>query len=56
MRLTVNVPSQNLIERGRFIFDYSSFKISFLHDFGNDNVKEKRIRLAVNEDEKNRIR
>ena len=48
------MPEQNLIQRSKQIFGYTSFSLSFSRSFGNDKIRGKRDRSTGAEDEKGR--
>lgn len=50
----ISMPEQNLIQRSKQIFGYTSFSLSFSRSFGNDKIKGKRDRSTGAEDEKGR--
>ena len=50
----VNMPEQNLILKTKQIYSYVNFSLSFVRNFGNDKLKEKRDRITGAEDEKGR--
>jgi len=52
---SVNLPDQNLVIRGRLIFEYPSFSVTFTHNFGNQKLKKTRERSSGAEEEKARV-
>jgi Outer membrane protein beta-barrel family/Carboxypeptidase regulatory-like domain len=51
----LNIPGQNLVTNNKVVFNYTSYNLTFSHNFGNDKVKEKRNRTTGAEDEKSRV-
>ena len=54
MRMSADVPSQNLMIRNKNTYAYTGINISFTHNFGSDKVLQKRDRTTGAEDEKGR--
>lgn len=55
LRLSVNVPEQNLVVNADLRFVVSTFKLTYNRKFGNVKVKGNRSRLTGSEDERNRV-
>ena len=52
----VNLPEKNLIAAGEINFNHPSFRFTFTHNFGSDQVKAKRNRSTGAEEEKDRLK
>jgi Outer membrane protein beta-barrel family/Carboxypeptidase regulatory-like domain len=55
LNIFLNIPGQNLVTNDKVVFNYTSYNLTFSHNFGNDKVKEKRNRTTGAEDEKSRV-
>ncbi len=53
---SINYPQQNLIVKGKLIFNYPSVSLTYIHSFGNSKVKGTRNRSTGAEEEKERIK
>jgi hypothetical protein len=47
---SVDLPDKNLVIRGRGIFQYPSFSVTFTHNFGNQKLKGTRQRASAAEE------
>ncbi|HUZ61081.1 MAG TPA: TonB-dependent receptor [Hanamia sp.] len=52
---SINYPQQNLIVRGKLLFEYPSVSLTYTHNFGNSKVKGTRNRSTGAEEEKGRV-
>jgi hypothetical protein len=56
IRSEINQPEKNIIASGRLLFRRSGVRLTYTHNFGNDNVMAKRNRAFSNEEEKDRLK
>jgi hypothetical protein len=55
MKYSVNAPQYNLASRGEFYVINTTFNLTYSARFGNEKVKEKRIRGTASEEERRRL-